>query len=460
MSISTVSALALSLLIVEGADRFWDTDASAPLVGSGSTLNIGGAHFSTAPSGDTALTTIGAGNDIYFQTDSFGTYTVNLDSAQTIRSMAVANGNDVTLTISDNANTLTCSNTITVSGGSSLTLQQSNALILDAAPRTDIVLGAGDNTFTLEGNSGSSQFWLGDITGDAGDRIVFDTGSWIRSDGTSVFSGELVGSPRLSPGTMTLIGDNPNFTGSLEGGAVTLGDGGTNGAMGSGRLTALASLRFNRSDDYTFTNEISTFNHTTTIANDGIGSITILENINVGNFFPEGSNVLLRGNVSVPNRLWFSAGAGTWTFAGVSNSAGGNIYNPGLRTSSGSDIQIGDGTTNAIFTADWNCQIADNSDLIMNLTGGAQLTVTSNLVVGTGCNLVIIGGGQEAPIISCSNSLNSFDNVIYNGKTYTWAEAQVMSALTGYGGRTQLRIDGNDVYIDPLPPRGTVIQLF
>jgi len=456
-----ICAFAWMAFSAMGADIYWDTDAAAPLVGSSSTLNLSGTYFSSSPSGDTPLTANSSGDKWFFQTDTVQAYTTTVDIAQTINSITVSNGNHVTMTTASLA--LTCTNLISIQGGSSLTFRHTanNIRVLADSRNTGgtpaVVLGAGANTLTISSGS-SSAYWLKSLTGDADDRFgATNNTMWVTIPGPSTFPGQLFGPLRLSA-TLTLTADNDDFTGTLESSAVTLGDGGTSGTIGSASMTAGGTLRINRSDDYVFTNAIASWasNKSFNLANDGSGYVTLLGDLRGdGLLYFRGGSGTVRGDVKAGVLLWVEE-PGTWTLAGTNIYAGGaTTYNPLVRLKkAGANLQIGDGSCYSMATFSNNFSMVSGSALIMDITAGAQLTVISNLVAGTGCNLIIIGEGQEDPVISYSNALTPFENVVYNGATSTWAAAQQPKGL---GGKTQMRVESNAIYIDPLPPAGTVI---
>jgi len=454
-----ICAFAWMAFSAMGADIYWDTDTAAPLVGSSSTLNLNGTYFSTSPSGNTALTAGSPGDRWFFQTDTVKAYTTSVDVAQTIDSIMVSNGNHVTMTTASPS--LTCTNLISIQDGSSLTFHHSanNRRVLADSRNTgglpSVVLGAGANTMTIGGGS-TSGYWLNSLTGDADDRCgATDNTMYVILMQASTFRGQMFGAWRLNPRAMlTLTADNDDFTGSIESGSVTLGDGSTSGSIGSASMTLSGTLRINRSDDYIFANTIGVAanNKTIDIANKGTGYVTLLTDLEAGLLlFSDGSGTV-RGDVTAKVRLWFS-GTGTWTLAGTNINATTGAEAVQLRNA-GANLQIGDGACYSKATFSNNFSMASGSSLIMDITAGAQLTVISNLVAGTGRNLVIIGEGQEDPVITYSNSLTAFENVVYNGETNTWAAAQ---QSRGLGGKTQMRVESNAIHIDPWPPAGTVL---
>jgi hypothetical protein len=115
-------------------------------------------------------------------------------------------------------------------------------------------------------------------------------------------------------------------------------------------------------------------------------------------------------------------------------------------------LQVGPRSGSAVLNVAGNINVASgvtNSTLALDITGGnVRVNVASNLVyAGTHTTyLKITGGGQATPIISYGGTVTNFDYVVYNNNTHTWAAAQVAGALSGYGGKTQLRIDGSNVY--------------
>jgi hypothetical protein len=447
--------LGTSLLFVQAslsADLYWDTDTSSPLVGSSSVLNFGGSYWSTAAAGNTALTTISADDNLFFQTDTIQAYTSYLDSAQSINDLNVGNGNIVTIT-TDDGSEITCSNQVSITGNSTLVFKHNaNSKVLYGVNNTNLIptinLGAGDNTFLIIGNGSSTAYQINGLSGDYGDKFGASNNShWVynRSGEDWTFGGELIGTLRLSPGKLTLTGDSQNFSGKLEAGAVTFGDGGTNGSISSSADFHLSTVKFNRSDDYVFTNTM-TYNSQCYIHNLGGGTTTILSDGTGSQIRFYGDNGVFRGDMDFSQFLW-NEGPGTWTLTGTNYFGGNSGFANSFYARNGGDWQIGDGSTFAKVTVRINADFASGSDLTMDLTGGAQMVVYTNLIAGTGRDLRIIGEGQVEPIITYGGTLTAFENVIYNGVTSTWAAAQVTDGL---GGITQMRIVSGSIYIDPL----------
>ncbi len=397
-------AISMTVLSATAADLFWDVDAAAPLRGSSTTLDFSGSYFSTNASGISTLTTNSAGDDWFFQTDTVQAYTCKVDIAQTIDSITVSNGNSVTITTLTPQ--LTCTNLISIQDGSSLTflLSYNNDVVTADSRSTggsaSVVLGAGSNTMTFSGGS-SAAYWLGSLTGDADDR--FGSGGptlYVNFQEYGTFHGKLFGLCRLV-GKYILTADQDELSAgaTFEGANVTIGDGGTNGTIGIASMTSGGTLNVNRSDDYVFTNTIATWpsNKSFNFHNIGTGDLTVLSDLSGGHLIFNEGNGVVRGDVRANGRMWFY-GPGTWTLAGTNIYAGGGTgYNPLVQLrNAGANLQIGDGTCYSKATFSNNFSMASGSDLIMDITAGAQLTVISNLIAGTGRNLVIIGGGQAS----------------------------------------------------------------
>ena len=190
----------------------------------------------------------------------------------------------------------------------------------------------------------------------------------------------------------------------------------------------------------------------------GNGAYTNTILINTGVILDYGSSrtQVLSGAISGAG-TFKASGPGVVKLTGSSNSVGN------VTLASNGTLQVGPRSGSAVLNVAGSIDVASgvtNSTLALDITGGeVRVNVTNSLVyAGTHTTyLKIIGGGQATPVITYGGTMTNFDYVVYNGSTSTWADAQVTGALRGHGGPTQLRIDGNNVYIDPLPPSGTVL---
>jgi hypothetical protein len=297
--------------------------------------------------------------------------------------------------------------------------------------------GAGTVTVTVNVNGGGT---IGGVTatGTGAKTLKFlDTSLYTSNPGWLIVSG---GIPDVSDGSRLSI--NVPFTFANINNALTLN--GTNTFSGPITIggTYIGQFKIGGSGSLgagTYTNRIS------------VGS---------GCVFHYASSVaqLLTGAVSGAGELRVSGG-GTLTLSAVSNSVGN------VMISTNGILQIAGGIGDSWLYVTNNINVpsgATNNVLGLDIRdGGVSVNVAGTLVyAGTHKSyLKITGGGQKTPVISCGGAPASFDYVIYNNATSTWAAAQVPGALSGYGGKTQLRIAGGDIYIDPLPPKGTAITI-
>jgi len=217
---------------------------------------------------------------------------------------------------------------------------------------------------------------------------------------------------------ITLTADNDDFTGKFELGDLTLGDGGTSGSIGSA-LLQLGTLRFNRSDDYVFTNTIQN-NSNMQIHNNGSGSITVTDSFGGNTLRLYGDHGTLRGDINLSQYLWVE-GPGKWVLTG-SNVVAGSLRNA-IMVRNGGTLQIGDGTgisSLSLTNADYQFEVWDTASLAMDIRGGALVSVAGNFHGESSAYLKIIGEGQEDPIITFGGTLlSAFGGVVYNGVTYT-----------------------------------------
>jgi autotransporter-associated beta strand protein len=273
---------------------------------------------------------------------------------------------------------------------------------------TDIISGTGsigkfsagtvtltnDHTFTgsITLLSGKLQIGNGGPTGSLASTSMLNNGQFVfNSTGSSTFPSTISGSgslTKLGSGTLTLS-RNTTYTGGtiVSGGTLQIGNGSTAGNV-IGNITNDAAIIINRSDNFTFSGNIS-----------GNGTLTKL-----------GSNTLiLTGNNTHTGGTSFSAGALQIGNGGTTGSISGNITNNaslifnrsddfthhGLITGTGTLTKLGAGTLTlapgqaapyqmSAFTISAGAVNLTNNDLLVNYTGPSPLaTLISYLNAGT-----------------------------------------------------------------------------
>ena len=219
-----------------------------------------------------------------------------------------------------------------------------SAVVSNVINGTGSLTHAGAGTLTLVGNNtysgrtiinaGTLQVGDGGTTGSLGSGAVSNSAALVfnRSDGIIV-SNPVSGTGNLTQagsGTLTLVGNN-TYSGRTIIGAGTLqvGDGGTNGWLGTGAISNNAALVFDRSDSVVVSNVIS-----------GTGSLT-------------------------------QAGSGTLILDGSNTYTGRTVISAGT-------LQVGDGGTSGTLGLG---AVSNNSALVFNRSDSILVT---NRISGTG----------------------------------------------------------------------------
>lgn len=241
-------------------------------------------------------------------------------------------------------------------------------------------INLGDNSTVLLGNRNNTTVSVGELTGGPGTVV---SGSVSGTGGTSIWSvggkntsvtfagtfanksaTAIVALTKVGTGTYTLTGTN-TFTGTLtiNGGALQMGDGGADGALGSGAVADATSLIFNRSDAYIVGNNIS-----------GAGTVTI------------------------------QAG-GVQTYTGTNTSSGTTIISQGTLAVGSSGLM-----SCPIFIANGaTFDVSQNPTFALNQTLSGNGSV-SGLLTGIG-GTISPGGAGAAGTLTFSNGVTESGNV-------------------------------------------------
>jgi len=361
-------------------------------------------------------------------------------------------GNAVLVT---NVATWTNSGNITVgdSGSGTLTIASSgsvtaNALFLANASNATGVLNIG----TFGGNDAAGTLNLNG----ASKSITFGSGYGainFNQNNSTTFSANISGAGvlnQLGMGTTILTGYNGYTKGTLiTNGTLQVGNGGTNGTLGYGAVTNIATLTFNRSDYTVVANDISGTGAVTQI---GAGTLAIVGNnsytgvttvsagaLSVGNGDTAGNlgsgDVVINTNASlILNRsdaLTLQnavSGNGSLVVLGGSTATilGSNTYK-GTTLVDNTTLQVGINGTNGTLGRG-TVLLTNYATLLYNLAGNTTLT---NDVSGQGY-LEIQGSGTTTLI--GSNSYSEYTQI------------GVRSALQVGGGGSSGTLGSSDVY--------------
>jgi autotransporter-associated beta strand protein len=355
--------------------------------------NISAGSLTVA--GTIAVGTFGANGKL---TLTLGTISANGLSVGATGSYSDAAGNTIILTGSNptiqmaaNVNvivnsTITGANGLTKDGLGTLTLTGSNTY----SGGTTISNG------TLQvGNSG--------ITGSLGGGDVTNNGALVfkRSDGIIVdnaISG--TGSvAQAGSGTLILLGTN-TYSGSttINGGTLQVGNGGTNGTLGTGAVIDNSVLVFDHSDDLVVSNAISgggsfvqngsntltlvgtnTYSGSTTI---NAGTLVVGDggtngSLGTGPVIDNSALVFNRSDSNVVASTISGSGSLTQTGTGILILSGGNTYT-GLTVISSGTLQVGNGGASGSLGRG---AVSNNSALVFDRSDNI---VVSNLISGVG----------------------------------------------------------------------------
>jgi autotransporter-associated beta strand protein len=376
-----------------------------------------------------------------------------------------------------------------------------NAIVVNngATLRYTTERGAGYHSANATINGGTVTFDADDMNFAVGKTLTFDsqagtingTGQWRRRDAgnsivvTAAASGSLISVANLnlfdaSPefnvadgvqsadltvsssitggadlrktgaGMMVLSGNNSySGTTTISAGALQIGNGGTNGTLGTGAVTNNASLVFNRANALAVANVIS---GTGSVAQNGAGVTTLAASnaytggttVNAGTLALGANNRLADGGAVTVNGGNFNLGGFSETVGAVTV-AGGSITNGTL---TGSSYDMRSGTVSAV--------LAGNGALTKTTAGTATLTGANTYTGGTTVNagrlattgherladtgaVTVNSGGTLA--VGGNETISSIagnGSVVLSGRLTSGASSSTFGgAMSGIGGLTK-----------------------
>jgi len=359
----------------EGSANFVDTlNVNGAVLGGGNALIIGGSgrvQFQSEISDITSLTYDGTGVLFMGGANSFlGSVTISSGSLQTLGGASIADSASLTV---NGSYQMGASETI----GS---LQGTGLVILSAT--------GGATTLTTGGNNMSSTF-SGQIIEE--NSVAGSVGSLVKN-GSGVFAltgaNSYSGSTQINAGTLQI--GNGGATGSLAGGDIGIGGG--------------ASLIFNRSNDFTATNQITGAGR---LVKAGGGRLTLS-----GASSYTGVTTVQAGTLSVSNSdALGSAAGGTVVESGGALELQNDVVVVGeALTLNGTGVASGGALKNASGYNFWNgpISLASASRIVVN--GSATPAVDELVLEGTlagGGHSLSVGGSGRLSLNSAVSNLSS-----------------------------------------------------
>jgi fibronectin-binding autotransporter adhesin len=290
---------------------------------------------------------------------------ISIGSRTISNGIQVDTGNAATIDSGGGVSTLSGA----INGDGDLTFQNGSFILSGAnaygattiASGTALVVGAGLTSGTLG---------TGAVTVDG--LLVLN-----RSDDVTV-SNEVNGNGTLrktAGGTLILTGANSYLGGTeIQGGTLQVGDGGTTGELGSGGVVNDFTLAFNRSDDISFSQDIS---GTGVVVKLGAGALTL-----------SGNNTYL-GSTTISD--------GTLVLGSATAYGAGNILLDGGTLDIGAfgfDLRHFDGGTGTIISSGGGTlDVASGQSVTFGSSGGA-ITTAAGLAVDATSTLTLLGNND------------------------------------------------------------------
>ena len=303
-------------------------------------------------------------------------------------------------------------------------------------------------------SAGTLQIGAGGTSGTLGTNSVTDNGTlaFNRTD-TIIVSNAISGTgglTQLGTGTTILSGTNTGLSGSLtiSAGTLQIGNGGANGAVGSGAITDNAALIFNLSANTTVANSI-TGTGSLTQAGTGVLSLTntngyVNTTINAGSILQlSGNSATLGSGTVTDNGTLLINRTGAYNQVAVISGTGGlTVANTGTVTIQTAQAYSGTTTINSGATLALSDLGAIASSSV-NDVGTFNITLitpaSTSIAALTGAGSVITTGGGFTKSLTISNASGIFSGTISGGGAVTIAGGtQVFNSAQTYTGGTTI----------------------
>jgi autotransporter-associated beta strand protein len=352
------------------------------------------------------------------------------------------------LKYTDGTTTIGAANTFTgsvkVQGG---TLQLDSSGSFDAA--SSLVVSAGA-TFDLN----NKQQGFSALNGNGGTVSIGAGTLVVNGTGYSEFAGGLTGTGafvKAGAGTQTLTGPNSHGATIISAGTLQIGNGGTNGTLGSGAVTDNAALAFNRSDTFSVPVGID---GTGSVEQAGTGTVTILQSNSYSGGTIVSAGVLQLGAAERLNDSGaLNVSGGAFDLGGYSETVGAVTLTGGLITNgtlSANSYDLQSGTMGAVMGGSGGFTKSGPGTVILtseNTATGPTEIRAGTLQIGNGGSTGSLGSGvitNDATLLYSRADDVVLSNVISGSGSFVKSGAGRLNltGTNGYTGVTEVR-EGN-----------------